>query len=374
MKRLVFIGIISLFAACSSQETTKHYSKTNLIYARGFDIIDQGSFKEIFVSRPWQKAQNQQFRFLLSSDTYNIPDSLRTEIFIKTPVKKVVVFSSTHVGYIASLGESHSIAAVSGCDFVSDSILRASIQQKHCLDIGFAPNIDYETLLAIHPDVVFLYGLDPSVIGIMNRLKSAGIPSVLVSEFLEDLPLGKAEWIKFFSAFYNDDALADSIFKEVDRNYNQLKNSAKLWNKKPSILVGLPWKDSWYMSGGKSFTARFIEDAGGNYLWADTPETDFIPLDLESVFLKAMKADIWINSGSAASLREIVSQDQRFEYLPAFKEGNVFNNNLRMNATGGNDFWESGVVHPERILSDLIQIFHNTDSSDKNLYYYQRLN
>ena len=40
----------------------------------------------------------------------------------------------------------------------------------------------------------------------------------------------------------------------------------------------------------------------------------------------------------------------------------VWNDNNRLNPKGGNDFWESGVVHPDLLLRDLIGIFRGEDN------------
>jgi iron complex transport system substrate-binding protein len=63
----------------------------------------------------------------------------------------------------------------------------------------------------------------------------------------------------------------------------------------------------------------------------------------------------------------------RFKDFKAFKTGAIFNNNRRTNSSGGNDFWESGVVHPEIVLADLIRIFHPQILPEHNLYYYQKV-
>lgn len=39
------------------------------------------------------------------------------------------------------------------------------------------------------------------------------------------------------------------------------------------------------------------------------------------------------------------------------RKHSIHNNIARMNAAGGNDFWESGAVRPDIILSDLVAIF-----------------
>jgi iron complex transport system substrate-binding protein len=372
MKRIVFCLIIPL-TFCTSRQKFAEKSQNDISYAKGFEIHNYSDFQEVIVNNPWQKSQGETYSYLLASKKKSVPDSLMSKTIINIPGRKVIRFSTTHVGFIATLGKSSTIVGVSGKYFINDSTVCSSLENKNCLDIGFAPNIDFESILGLQPDLVFLYGLDPSVTGLVKRLVDAGIQSVLVSEFLEDHPLGKAEWIRFFSAFYNCEPLGDSIYREVERNYIAARDSISLIKEKPSVLVGLPWKDTWYMAGGNSFTAKFIEDAGGEYLWKNNSNTDYIPLDMESVFQKAVNADIWINMGTAGNKAGVLSVDPRLQYLPAFQNGMIYNNNRRLNSNGGNDFWESGAVRPDIILLDLINIFHPDTTKKQEFFYYRKL-
>ena len=140
-----------------------------------------------------------------------------------------------------------------------------------------------------------------------------------------------------------------------------------------SLFMGFPWKGTWYMSGGKSFQAKLFKDAQGYYLWADSPKESGMPLNIETVIEKAINADVWLNTNSINSLEEIKSSDERFTAFKAFKSGRVFNFNKRVNISGGNDYWESGVVHPDWILRDLIKIFHPIMAKDYEFIYYQQL-
>jgi iron complex transport system substrate-binding protein len=316
MKLRILLWTMILTLSCSAPEKFAEKDQNSLSYATGFDIRNYSEFQQINIYNPWQKSQGESFSYFLTSNPESLPDSIRQKKIIKTPVKRVIVFSSTHVGFLAAIGKSSSIVGVSGKGFISDSTVLSSLENKKCLDIGFSPNIDFESILLLNPDLVFLYGLDPSVTSLVKRLEEAGIKSVLVSEYLEGHPLGKAEWIRFFSVFFECGSLGDSIYRQVERNYLALKDSADNSKEKPGVLVGLPWKDTWYMAGGKSFTAKFIEDAGGRYLWKDNTSSDYIPLDLESVFQKAVKADIWINTGSALNKTGVLSIDTRFQFVP----------------------------------------------------------
>lgn len=96
-------------------------------------------------------------------------------------------------------------------------------------------------------------------------------------------------------------------------------------------------------------------------------------MDFEAVYEVGLRADIWINPGTAKTKEDILAKDPRFKDFKAFKTGRIYNNNRRMSPSGGNDFWESGVVHPERLLADLIHIFHPSVLPDHQLFYYQKV-
>ena len=134
-------------------------------------------------------------------------------------------------------------------------------------------------------------------------------------------------------------------------------------DERPEVMTGLPWKDSWFVAGGRSFAARLIADAGGNYMWRDIQSSEAMPLDLESVFSRAVSADIWINPGVASSIED----------LPVLKKGSIYNNNARMSEGGGNDYWESATVRPDLILADLISVFHPELLRDHSMLYYKKL-
>jgi iron complex transport system substrate-binding protein len=135
-------------------------------------------------------------------------------------------------------------------------------------------------------------------------------------------------------------------------------------------MTGLPWNEIWYVPGGRSLTAAFIRDAGGRYVWDHLATTDALPMDIEKVYEKAGNADIWINCGNATSLREILAADKRLALFRPVKEKRVYNNDARLNEKGGNDYWESGVLHPDIILQDLQKIFRG---EEEGLVYYRRI-
>ena len=51
----------------------------------------------------------------------------------------------------------------------------------------------------------------------------------------------------------------------------------------------------------------------------------------------------------------------------------VYNNTKNSTSMGGSLFWESGAVHPDLVLEDLINIFHPNLLDSKELNYYIQL-
>ena len=344
-----------------------------LSYATGFSYERNDGDIIITVKDPWQKAKNTQFRYILTNDSVTPGKYKNDDIVINIPVTQVVCLSTTHIGFIDRLGMTGTISGISGKDLVVNGALRSLIDSSRVFDVGYDENINYELLLDLDPDVVFAYGVTSSVTRMMAKLKELDIPVVLVAEFLEEDPLAKMEWIRFFGCFYDMLPEASGIFDSAALEYNRLKETAARAERKPAVILGLPWRGTWYISGGSSYISRLISDAGGDYLWSSLDYKDSRPVGLEKVYEKALQADYWLNTGDAASKKDIISVDERFGKLKVFDTGNIYNNNRMLSPSGGNAYFESGVVEPQIILADLISILHPQLLPSHKLKYYQQL-
>ena len=97
-------------------------------------------------------------------------------------------------------------------------------------------------------------------------------------------------------------------------------------------------------------------------------------IDIEEAYKLVSECDYWINTGRVATKAALIAELPKFSGMPCLEEGRVYNNNLRLNGRGGDDFWESGIMHPDIILEDLITIFHpGLLDSGRQLYYYRKL-
>ena len=375
---VIFLLSLSCLCSCLSGPSRKRSSidKSGIVRnmeASGFTIQQKESWLKLTVANPWQKSTDNIFEYHLIKRGEKIPDELKKQQVIFTPVKRVICLSTTHIGFLDALGEVASIVGLSGTNYLTNPEVKKGVSENRIREVGYEQGLNYEMILQLKPDVVFAYGIGAEINTQINKLHDLGIPVVLVGEYLEQSPLAKAEWLKFFGAFFGKEIVADSSFEKIKSNYQAIKSIASKVQERPSVLTGLPFKDTWWIAGGQSNLAVLIEDAGGKFLWRENRSKEAFPVSLEEVFLRAANADFWINCGSVNSKSELMAFDSRYSDLPAVKNQRIYNNNLRAVPGGGNDYWESGVVHPDLVLADLVKIFHPEISRIEDFYYYKKI-
>lgn len=295
--------------------------------------------------------------------------------YFQTPVERIVVSSTTHLGFLNALNKHSKISGAKNMRYTYDSVFTAQLQNGSIVDLGEVA-YNHEKLIQLNADVILSYAIDGVGYQSIDDLRRLNQKAVLIAEFMESDPIDKAKWLEVIALFFGEEELqeaSDSI-DSVKKRYQRLKKNAQLAKSKPKVMIGLPWKGTWYVAGGASFQAQLIADAHANYLWSDHHQKASLPLDIEYVFEHALEADYWINPGPASKLNEIVERDHRFDAFAPYVHQKIYNQNKRLSNAEGNDYWESAVVKPDIILADLIAIFHPHLLPEHELFYYQKLN
>jgi len=375
MRGSFWIVYCLLIAACTNPHTVRTAAEVlyEPQYAKGFWIERSGSDKVLHVTNPWQGAAGVQYsyRLVCREDKEALSASLMN---IPVPLQRVVCLSTTHIAYIDALQETATITGISGPGYVSNPTVRAALREGTVKDVGYESGISYETLAVMQPDVVFAYGVVGEMSSVADKLNSMGIRVVFLGDYLEDSPLGKAEYMMAVSAFYDKEAEAEALFALVAEDYATAKALAAEAAYRPKVILNAPWRNAWYIPGGANYLSTLINDAGGEVLGAREGSRESAPLSLEKAYMYALQADYWLHPNAARSLAELKSSDPRFSAIPAFRQHRVFNNTLRRTPEGGSDFWESGVVQPHIILRDLIRILHPDLLPEHRLVYYIMIN
>ena len=338
-------------------------------YASGFKILGADNIEStlIQVSNPWQGSKDVEMYYFISRHGERPPTGFTGPV-ISAGAKRIVCMASSYLAMFDILGQTDRIIGVSGIDYISNPYIRA--HKDSIKDMG--AEINYELLLGLKPDVVLLYGIGDEQTAVTDKLKELFIPYMYVGEYLEESPLGKAEWLVALSEITDSRKKGIEVFQEIPKRYYALKSLTDSITQCPTVMFNTPWNDSWVMPSTQSYMAQLVTDAGADYIYKENNSNISSPIGLETAYGLIQKADFWINLGSVSTLDELKIVNPKFADAKAVQERAVYNNNLRLTPTGGNDYWESAVVHPDIVLRDLIHIFHPELVSD-SLYYYRHL-
>jgi iron complex transport system substrate-binding protein len=371
--------IVILFVAGCGTENKKYISRipesVNVVErAERFTLRQIKDITEVKIIDPWQGATGINQIYNLVKRGTPLPAGIDSSEVIFVPLHKIICMSTTYLAMISALDEEKSISGVSGTSFVYSPEVIRNIEKGLVVDVGYEANLNKELILKISPDLVMIYGIGGESSGYLGKLKELGIKVIINADYLETDPLARAEWVKLFGALYCKEIMADSIYKNEVEEYNRLKSFIlKNSLSRPKVLLGLPFKDTWYISPGNSYVSNLISDAGGDYLWMDTKSSYSMPFGIENVYIRGLKADYWLNTGNVNSKKEISNIDPRLDALPCYKNGNLFNNNKRITTNGGNDYWERGTLFPHLILKDIASILHPELFTGQNLMFYKKI-
>jgi iron complex transport system substrate-binding protein len=345
---------------------------TELTYAQNLQIEHFPTHRLITVKNI-NRHSKERFQYALVPKGKALPELPKSTLIVRTPVERVVVMATTFVGYIDALDLHDTLVGVATPDFINNLTIHERIDSGQIKTVQVGQSLDMESMLLLRPDLILTSSSGNPRFDVHPQLARSGLPVVLSASYMEQHPLARSEWIKFVAAFFEKDAEADLIFKEIDQRYQELVAETKDIQPRPTVFCGTPYAGAWHVPGGRSYMAQALADAGANYLWADDTTAGGVPLDFERVFFKAAKADIWLNPSSYRDLNSLFQADQRFRRFQAAAAGEVYNNSKQFNATGGNNIWERGIVHPDEVLADMIKVFHPELAKDHQFIYYEQL-
>ncbi len=378
---IVFTFIFSLSCKENKQKPSHNLSTQKmdvadyqLDYAEGFSVTVNENFKILIIKNAWPDS-DKIYKYAL------VPQELLSKItlskdefdaIIATPIEKIVATSTTHIPALELLGVEQSLIGFPGADYISSEGTRKRIDEGKVRELGKNEGINTEILLELRPNAVIAFGVDGTNKS-MTTIEKSGIPVIYNGDWVEKSPLAKAEWIKFFGVLYNKQKEADSIFKQIETDYNAAKTLASKVENRPAVLCGAMHKDVWYLPNGNSPEAQFLNDANVDYLWSGTSGSGSLALSFEAVFDKAKNADLWLSPSYYSSLTELEKANSHYTKFDAFKDKDIYSFSNTVGKTGGVLYYELGTARPDLVLKDLIKICHPELLNDYETTFFKKL-
>lgn len=359
--------IIMLFNSCKN-ESDGITTDNNLKYAELFSIVRLDSCTNIIVRNPWDKSQILEKYTLVHRDSI-MPAILPEGKLVRIPVERVAVYAATDVGILSILGVGQKIKAACEPHFIKLKFIDDAVKSGEVTDIGTASKPNVEKLLMTNCDLIFTTPYKNANYGVVAEM---GIPLAQCANYMENDPLGRSEWIKFYAEFFDLAEKGNSLFHEIEKAYFNIKQKTSLVKVRKTLLTEKKYGQTWWVPGGSSYAAKIFRDAGADYIWRNDESVGSLGLSFEEVFLKSSKADFWLiryfNPDRNLTLNDLKNEYDTYALFDAFKNKTVYGCNTALNS-----YYTFAISQPHIELEDIAVILYPDDFEGKQPTYYHQL-
>lgn len=351
---VLFISLLAT-ASCTGEKSHSALERNEITEASLLQIQHERDYTLVTVTDPWSKQKGRVLhKYVLVDRNKPRPASLPEGTVVRVPLDSAIVYSSVHTGVLGELGAGEAVKGVADAQYFNDERIVKGLKDGTITDCGSSMSPLVEKVISMTPDAILLSPYQDATYGQITKLD---VPIIECADYMENTPLGRAEWIKFYGELVGKRAQADSIYDEVVKNYTKTRDEiARQVKKRPMVLTESVISGVWNVPGGKSYMALLIQDAGGDYPWADDSHTGSLTLDFNQVLAKAQQADVWlIKSMGIHTLDDLRAQHDLNSEFDAFKHRKVY-----ICDTGKTHFFDRFPFHPDVLLREYAAIFHPT--------------
>ena len=377
VQRLLFILFISaaFLNACStgnpSGDVTVLFQPK---YAKGFRVVKSG--------------KDTLIQFLSHSDSPTVSHSVSDSPAVSHSVslskinpERIAHLSTTHSYFINALNGMNNVCGVTYADRIQLANLQEQIQNGRTQNLTKNGDVNQEDLLMLNPTVLFSVPFEPN--DYRSKLPVCSI--IPTSEYLEEHPLGKAEWLYVFGYVLRKNVLARELFLEIESAYigalqGHAEGHAEVASQGPAGRstegptgrstegpterpIGDPTQalkvffatnngSDWTVANNQSYWAILLRDAGAEYVGA-TDGKGNLNFDKERMLFALNEADaygelVYFPNTSNVSLSQLHPE---FTQSVPFQHKKLFLCNA-----ADNGFFDKALLEPHILLQELKKV------------------
>jgi iron complex transport system substrate-binding protein len=360
---LFFLACVAFFYSCSNG--TSSNVDTILFqpkYAKGFRVVKSGNDTLI------------QFLSHSHSDSTTVSHSVSLS---KINPERIALLSTTHSYFMNALDGMKNVCGVTYADRIQIEKLQAQIANGKTQNLTTNGDVNQEDLLMLNPTVLFSVPFEPT----QYQTKLPNCSVIPTSEYLEEHPLGKAEWIYVFGYVLRKDVLARELFLEIENAYigaaqghaeghseGAMQGHSEGASQGPFVgsSVDLPSGPSarpkvffatnngsdWTVANNQSYWAILLKDAGAEYV-GSTEGTGNLNFDKERMLFALNEADaygelVYFPNTSNVSLSQLHPE---FMQSGPFQHKKIFLCNA-----ADNGFFDKALLEPHVLLQELKRV------------------
>lgn len=370
---ILFLIIPFLAMSCGNRNSAGKNDKEGdslcFKYAKNISIVKHDGYFTVNMADPWNKGKILHSYTLVCGNGAN-PDDGSGATVVRIPLKRCVVATSVHCQLLRMIGAQGAVRGVCDMQYITAPWIREAARKGQIADCGSSMAPAVERIISISPDAVFLSPMQNT--GGYGKVENIGVPIIEMADYMEDSPLGRAEWIKFYGLLTGKEKIADRIFENTEKQYLKLSAQAKKYASRPKAIMDKVENGCWYLPGGNSTIARTLRDAGIDYAYAADRNAGGIQKSTESIVSANADAALWLmryyKAGGELSLGELAGENGAYKLIRAYREGNVYGCN-----TADGRFFEETPFRPDYLLRDFIIIAHPEAAGLGKTRYFHKL-
>ncbi|KAF8978509.1 hypothetical protein BGZ52_005957 [Haplosporangium bisporale] len=278
-----------------------------------------------------------------------------TTVFVEIPVKNAATIATTPLAFIELLGRRSALRAVDTENLITSPCVQYDLEQKKIVPLE-DKNLTLRAEQFRAADVIFsTFGSEP---GTENK-------TVVTSEVSDPGPLNRAEWLEFYSTFFNLEGPAQELTASINNNYNCFKAAAATAATKPVIA----WTSyaapsqfnnntaSWSFSGA-DYKRILSTDAGASFFNGTTSSifTSAAEFAAALTTVDVLIDETFTGADMTAFLNNYkLTADADLKFL---KNKAVYRQDGSVNPNDGRDWFASAVVMNDAVLQDVIRTVH----------------
>ena len=360
LQRLLFILLISaaFLNACSngnaSGDVTVLFQPK---YAKGFRVVKSGN--------------DTLIQFLSHSDSPTVSHSVSLS---KINPERIALLSTTHSYFINALDGMKNVCGVTYADRIQLENLQAQIANGKTQNLTSNGDVNMEELLLLNPSVLFSVPFESTPY--QSKLPQCAV--IPTTEYLEEHPLGKAEWLYVFGFILRKDVLAKDLFLKIENEYIGAAQGLSVGpsvgpsvdlpsgpSARPKVFFATNNGSDWTVANNQSYWAILLKDAGAEYVGAEEGKGN-LNFDKERMLFALNKADaygelVYFPNTSNVSLSQLHPE---FTQSGPFQHKKLFFCNA-----ADNGFFDKALLEPHILLQELKMVLSDSTFSGN---YFQR--
>ena len=260
------------------------------------------------------------------------------------------------------------VCGVSYADRIQLGKLQEQISNGKTQNLTRNGDLNLEDLLMLNPTVLFSVPFEPT----QYQTKLPNCSVIPTSEYLEEHPLGKAEWIYVFGYVLRKDVLARELFLEIENEYIGAAQGLSVGpsvgpsvdlpsgpSARPKVFFATNNGSDWTVANNQSYWSILLKDAGAEYV-GSTEVKGNLNFDKERMLFALNEADaygelVYFPNTPNVSLSKL---------HPEFMQSGPFQHEkLFLCNAADNGFFDKAMLEPHILLQELKKVLSDSTFS-----------